>query len=67
MAQEKISALMQTGLFVKIDIPHKEKSTKNRVYIENGEVKTDIVTDSIGVEEMRRLLHEMVDLEYTLP
>jgi len=43
------------------------KPTNNRVYIENGEVKTDIVTETVDIEEMRGLLHKMVDLEYSLP
>ena len=39
----------------------------NRVYVEKGEVKTDIVTETVDIEEMRGLLHKMVDLEYSLP
>ncbi len=39
----------------------------NRVYIEDGEVKVDIKTDVMELEELRDLLHKMVDLEYSLP
>ena len=42
---------------------------RDRVYIKDGEVKLDLdlVSDTLGVEEVRRLLHKMVDLEYSLP
>ena len=39
----------------------------NKVFIENGEVKMQISSDTIDLEEARQLLHEMVDLEYSLP
>ena len=40
---------------------------KNRVVIENGEVKMQIFTDTVDLEEARALLHEVVRLEYSLP
>ncbi|MBR4651519.1 MAG: hypothetical protein IKO82_07210 [Prevotella sp.] len=40
---------------------------KNRVYVENGEVKFDISQDYLEVEDARQLLHEAIDLEYSLP
>ena len=67
LAQQNLETLLKTGLFVKL-YPHDEEAhPSNRVYIENGEVKTDTVTDTMDIEEMRHLLHEMVDLEYSLP
>ena len=39
----------------------------NRVYIEDGEVKVDIKSETMDPEELRVLLHKMVDLEYSLP
>ena len=67
LAQENLEVLLGTGLFVKL-YPHDEDaSPHNRVYIEDGEVKTETVTDEMDLEEMRHLLHEMVDLEYSLP
>ena len=39
----------------------------NRVYVENGEVKVDLVTETMELEELRGILHKMVDLEYSLP
>lgn len=42
-------------------------SNRDRVYIEDGQVKLDLVSDTLSVEEVRRLLHKMVDLEYSLP
>ena len=44
-----------------------EQPQKNRVVIENGEVKTLLFTETISPEEARRLLHDMIDLEYSLP
>ncbi|MBR1683060.1 MAG: hypothetical protein IJ700_08825 [Bacteroidaceae bacterium] len=38
----------------------------DRVYIENGEVKIDLVTETMGLEEARDLLHKVIDLEYSL-
>lgn len=40
---------------------------KNRVYVENGEVKFDISQDYLEVGDARQLLHEAIDLEYSLP
>lgn len=44
-----------------------EQLQKNRVVIENGEVKTLLFSDTVELEEARALLHEMVRLEYSLP
>lgn len=42
-------------------------SDHDRVYIKDGEVKLDLISDTLSVEEVRGLLHKMVDLEYSLP
>ena len=39
----------------------------NRVYIEDGEVKVDLQSETMELEELRALLHKVVDLEYSLP
>jgi len=39
----------------------------NRAYIQDGEVKVDIETETMELEELRSLLHKAVDLEYSLP
>lgn len=43
------------------------QNKQNRVYIEDGEVKYDIKDEYLNVEEARQLLHEAIDLEYSLP
>ena len=48
-----------------VDTPVQQ--TANRVYVKDGEVKVDIATDTMEIEELRTLLHEAVDLEYSLP
>lgn len=40
---------------------------RNRVYIEDGEVKWDIVTDTVSIEEAKELTLKVVELEYSLP
>ena len=66
-ALQKLKVLLSTGLFIQVETPTKEHTTGNRVFIENGEVMTGTVTDTMSLEEMRGLLHDMVDLEYSLP
>jgi hypothetical protein len=39
----------------------------NSVYVENGEVKVNLVSDTLSIEEARTLVHEVVDIEYSLP
>lgn len=38
----------------------------NRAYIEDGEVKLNIATETMDLEEARKLLHQVIDLEYSL-
>ena len=40
---------------------------KDRVYVEDGEVKLDFAEESTDLESFRQSLHQMVDLEYSLP
>jgi hypothetical protein len=44
-----------------------ENNKKNRIIVENGEVKPIINTKSMGLEEARNLLHDMIEKEYALP
>jgi len=37
------------------------------VYIKNGEVKVDIMTDTMSIEEAKELTLKAVELEYMLP
>ena len=39
----------------------------NQVYIKDGKVTWDIVSDTLSIEEAKRLTLKMVDLEYALP
>ena len=52
---------------IPVDTPDMADQGGNRVYVKDGEVKVDIVTDTMELEELRALLHKAVDLEYSLP
>ena len=52
---------------VPADKARERQEPRNRAYIEDGEVKLDIVTDTMDLEEARSLLHRVIDLEYSLP
>ena len=52
---------------VPADKARERQEPRNRAYIEDGEVKLDIVTDTMDLEEARSLLHRAIDLEYSLP
>lgn len=58
-----LSTMLASGLFYLYDVSEK----KDQVYIENGEVKCDIVEEATDLEEFRDFLHKMVELEYSLP
>ena len=58
-----LATMLASGLFYVDDMPEK----KDRVYIENGKVKYDIMEEATDLEEFRNFLHEMVNLEYSLP
>ena len=50
-----------------VDETGEQLQSPSRAYIENGEVKVDIVSETMGIEEARALLHKVIDLEYSLP
>ena len=52
-----------------ISIAHSGEDVEggNNVYIENGEVKVDIVTDTMSIEEAKELTLKAIELEYMLP
>ena len=52
---------------IPVETPDMTDQGVNRAYVKNGEVKVDIVTDTMELEELRALLHKAVDLEYSLP
>ena len=52
---------------VPADKARERQEPRNKAYIEDGEVKLDIVTDTMDLEEARSLLHRVIDLEYSLP
>ncbi|MBP5338223.1 MAG: hypothetical protein J6Z14_02810, partial [Prevotella sp.] len=52
---------------IPVDKSEETAQGRNKVYIEDGEVKVDIETETMEPEELRVLLHKMVDLEYSLP
>ncbi len=52
---------------IPVDTQNMPDQGVNRVYVKDGEVKVDIETDTMELEELRALLHKAVDLEYSLP
>ena len=62
-ANDLLANMLASGLFYVVDMPEK----KDRVYVDNGRVKMEIVEDETDLDDFRNLLHEMVDLEYSLP
>ncbi len=62
-ARDMLSTMLASGLFYLYVAPEK----KDQVYIDNGEVKCDIVEEATDLEEFRDFLHKMVELEYSLP
>ena len=58
-----LATMIASGLFYVHDEPEKQ----DRVYVEDGEVKWDFVEDATDLESFRQSLHNMVDMEYSLP
>jgi len=52
---------------IPVDTIEEEEDGGNNVYIKNGEVKVDIVTDTMSIEEAKELTLKAVELEYMLP
>lgn len=59
-ARQQLESLLSTGLFYVRKTPWQ----RDRVYVEDGEVKLDFVEDETDFEEFRSVLHEMVEREY---
>ena len=62
-ASDMLSTILASGLFQINELSEK----KDCVYIENGEVKLDFAEEVTDLEDFRDFLHEMVELEYSLP
>ncbi len=62
-ACEHLAVLLNTGLFVQLE----EEQQKNRVYVDNGKVMMNTVTDTMSIEEAKELTLKAIDLEYSLP
>ena len=52
---------------IPVDKIEEEEEEGNNVYIKNGEVKVDIVTDTMSIEEAKELTLKAIELEYMLP
>ena len=52
---------------IPVDKIEEEEEDGNNVYIKNGEVKVDIVTDTMSIEEAKELTLKAIELEYMLP
>jgi len=59
-AREMLATLLASGLFYVNEIPEK----KDRVYVEDDEVKWELAEDTTDLEDFRTFLHKMTDLEY---
>ena len=52
---------------IPVDTIEEEEDGGNNVYIKNGEVKVDVVTDTMSIEEAKELTLKAVEREYMLP
>lgn len=64
LAQQQLAALLASGLFMQLN---QKQNGQDRVYIENGEVKMELQSDTLTIEESKDLTMRMVELEYALP
>lgn len=64
LAQQQLAALLASGLFMQLN---QKQNGQDRVYIENGEVKMELKSDTLTIEESKNLTMRMVELEYALP
>lgn len=64
---EDVILTSRAGSVRLIPVAPQKEAKQNRVYIENGEVKVDIVTDTMSIEEAKALTLKAVELEYSLP
>ena len=44
-----------------------EKPERNKVYLEDGKVKMDFLTETMSIEEAKELTQKAIELEYMLP
>ena len=52
---------------IPVDKSEETAQGRNKVYIEDGEVKIDFVTDTMSIEEAKELTLKAIELEYMLP
>lgn len=52
---------------IPVDTREATEKELNRVYIEDGEVKMELQSDTMSIDEAKRLTMKMIDLEYALP
>jgi antitoxin (DNA-binding transcriptional repressor) of toxin-antitoxin stability system len=52
---------------IPVDATEATEQELNRVYIEDGEVKMELQSDTMSIDEAKRLTMKMIDLEYALP
>ncbi len=52
---------------IPVDTTDATEQELNRVYIEDGEVKMELKSDTMSIDEAKRLTMKMIDLEYALP
>lgn len=62
-ANDIVATMIASGLFFVEEVPEK----KDRVYIEDGEVKWDIVSEAMSIDKAKDFTHQVIDLEYSLP
>ena len=43
------------------------RSNHNKVYVEEGEVRWNLMSDALSIEEAKSLTQQAVELEYSLP
>ena len=51
---------------IPVDTTDATEQELNRVYIEDGEVKMELKSDTMSIDEAKRLTMKMIDLEYGL-
>lgn len=52
---------------IPVETSEETMQERNKVYIENGEVKMDFATDTMSIEEAKKLTLKAIELEYMLP
>jgi len=52
---------------IPVDTAESLERSENRVYVQDGEVKMDLVTDTMSIEEAKELTFKAIELEYSLP